>query len=333
MIEYTYDGSLEGLFDILETVCGAAEPEAALPSHIRRAGGARGKGGAAETGQLELFDGETAVDSQPQRVFSVPASAEERPGVFPARALAGERPAVFSAAASAGEFPMQEPETLSSVALEFQELSADAFDRFVYGWMSELPIEAELIHFAWNVLAAGRRLPQGAGSPEARAAAEQVAADRGDPVTQRVLEAAYKVWKEIDRLRGLLRFSPNAAGIHIARCAPDHFVLPGLGVHFTLRFGETPWAIIDEARGLGLFRLPGEEARILGLEELPTGIADAPGAAQAGADPWGDPWEGLWQNYHRSVTNESRINPQLQRQFMPRRYWKYLPELREEEKE
>ena len=36
--------------------------------------------------------------------------------------------------------------------------------------------------------------------------------------------------------------------------------------------------------------------------------------------------EDLWRLYHRSINNESRNNPGLQRQFMPSRYRKYLNE-------
>jgi probable DNA metabolism protein len=74
--------------------------------------------------------------------------------------------------------------------------------------------------------------------------------DRGDDDVRAVLSAAAKLTREIDRLRGLLRFRPDRAGIYTARCAPDHFVLPALAGHFELRFGETPWAIIDEKRAL-----------------------------------------------------------------------------------
>jgi probable DNA metabolism protein len=136
------------------------------------------------------------------------------------------------------------------------------------------------------------------------------------------LAAAYKVWKELDRLRGLLRFSPDKDGVHVARCAPDHFVLPGLAGHFTIRFGEAAWAIIDERRGLALVRDTGAEARLIALDEAPAGSV----AADRGA---GDPWERLWRSYHKVIANEGRANPRLQKQFMPGRYWKYLPEARE----
>jgi probable DNA metabolism protein len=175
-------------------------------------------------------------------------------------------------------------------------LSQSAFDDFVHAWMSELPIEAELVRFGRKAFAAA-----------------DAATDRGDPDVQAVLEAVSKVRREIDRLRGLLRFSPDTEGVYVARCQPDHFVLPALVEHFTRRFGETPWVIIDEKREICLCRLGAEPAMFCGYGAF----------SEAGQDEW----EGLWRLYHKTISNESRKNPGLQRQFMPQRYWKHLPEL------
>jgi probable DNA metabolism protein len=212
------------------------------------------------------------------------------------------------------------PENSARFAAEFFEISAGAYDRVVHAWMSEFPIEHAIIGFARKVVFAAREA--GERSPESRFAAERAAADRGDPDVAAVINAAWKVSREAERLRGLLRFSPAAGGVHIARCEPDHFTLPALAEHFSRRFGGIPWAIIDEKRRLVLTRPEGEEARILPLDPGHPLFAekDLPG---------GDAWENLWRNYHRSINNESRNNPALQRQFMPARYWKYLPEMGE----
>jgi probable DNA metabolism protein len=304
MIEYAYDGSLEGLFAILDRVRRAADPAAALPSHVRgpcrrgwEAAGAAPSGGKTPA-QPDLFG-----DSPPA---AAGGPLSEAPPPIAASFLAAS-----SAAVVAGSVPA------IPAARQLRDLSADAYDCFVHGWMSELPIEAELVRFAWKSLDAGRKA--GLSSPAARGDAEAAAADRGDPDVETAAAAAYRVWKELDRLRGLLRFSPGPGDVHIARCAPDHFVLPGLAGHFTIRFGEAAWAIIDERRGLALARDIGAGARLVPLEETPRSIA-APGR---------DPWEELWRSYHKTIANESRSNPRLQNQFMPRRYWKYLPEKRE----
>jgi probable DNA metabolism protein len=201
---------------------------------------------------------------------------------------------------------------LPAAACGLFELSVNAFDAFVHAWMSELPIQAETLRFGRRVLAAGSAVIGNA----ARLAAGQAAVDRGDPDTLIVLQAAYKVQREVDRLRGLLRFSPNEEGVYLARCEPDHYILPALGEHFTPRFGDTPWIVIDEKRGISIGR--------------PDPVPASGGAAgDAASDDVAsdDAWESLWKQYHHTINNESRNNPRLQRQFMPVRYHKYLPEL------
>jgi len=207
------------------------------------------------------------------------------------------------------------------------ELSADAFYAALYADMSELPIKKEIARFIENVCKAANSITingSSGGTIEARAAAARAAFDRGDPDALVVLKTAYKVQHEIHRLTGLLRFSPDTSGVYVARCSPDYCILPALAEHFTLRFGETPWTIIDEKRGLCLSREKGREAR---LGRIRNGfLSDSP-ASPAPRAPL-DPWEDLWRLYHRSVNIEAKKNLKLQRQFMPERYQKYLTELK-----
>jgi probable DNA metabolism protein len=193
------------------------------------------------------------------------------------------------------------------------ELSPNAYGDIAHAWMSELPIAAEIIRFGQKILAAA---DSAAGDDGRRRAAEVAATDHCDPDVNAVQAAAYKTLREFDRLRGLLRFSPGEDGAYVAFCEPDHFVLPALGPHFRERFGETPWAIVDNRRSLCLCCEQGQMPRLCGLRET----------ALAGKVPGGE-WEELWRCYHQTINNESRNNPELQRRFMPKRYWKYLTEL------
>jgi probable DNA metabolism protein len=208
------------------------------------------------------------------------------------------------------------------------ELSANAFDAIVHAGMSELPVSAEIARYGRKVLAASAApagTTAGVVTEAQRRAAERAACDRGDPDVRAVLDAAYKVWHEIDRLRGLLRFCPDESGVYIARCAPDHFVLPALGPHFRERFGETPWAVIDEKRRLCLSCAGGGEPELFCTGD---GCLIA-GNSMAGGEQRHGEWEDLWRHYHKIINNESRNNPDLQRRFMPKRYWKYLTEFGE----
>jgi len=202
------------------------------------------------------------------------------------------------------EEPVETAPDISSI----YELSVDAYYSALYAQMSCKPIKKEIAAFIEKVSRA-----------KSRDDAKRAATDRGDGDVLVVLKEAGKVTYEIHRLNGLLRFSPDNDGVYTARCAPDNFILPALAEHFTLRFGETPWAIIDEKRGLCLRKANGSEAIL-----LPSSSAFPEAAIEKART---DPWEDLWRLYHKSINNESRKNPQLQRQFMPERYQKYITEL------
>ena len=215
---------------------------------------------------------------------------------------------------------------LAADAAGLFELSADACCAALYARMSELPIQDEIARFIEKVEKAAKATggkASGDTAEAARKAAARSATDRGDPDVLAVLQAAYKVQHEIHRLMGLLRFTPDNAGVYTARCAPDHYILPALAEHFTLRFGTTPWAIIDEKRNLCLYRGKDGETR---LKPAPDGSLPKVGFQAAGDDA-ADAWEDMWRLYYRSVNNEARKNTRLRQQFMPGRYQKYLNEM------
>ena len=199
---------------------------------------------------------------------------------------------------------------------ELLGLSERAYQTVISAQMNEALAISDLESYIYKIFSAGRGHKSRAG---ARSAAEKVAFDRGDPLVRIVLQAAYRVDHEIHRFMGLLRFNPRPDGIWLARCAPDNFILPAFAGHFTARFGQAPWAIIDEKRSLALLRLEGEDPCFGILSSFP--FLSSPEAPQ-------DDWEELWRSYHRSINIDNRKNPALQLQFMPRRYWKYLPELK-----
>jgi hypothetical protein len=299
MSELTYDGSLKGLLAILDRC--RDNPRTGLPDRIRRASPL-----AAPLGMFSV---------QPELWGNTPEPRPDETGL-PGKPSAGG--GLLPDTVCLADVIMNPQGSAAWAALS--EVSVAGCEHFLNGWMSELPIEAELIRFAWNILAAAESAAGGIKGDAGRREAEKVVTDRCDTAAGIVLDASWKVWKETDRLFGLLRFFPSPAGIHIACCTPDHFVLPALADHFALRFGTgTPWMIIDERRDIALCRMPGGEPLLIHMHEqelLPEPSLSGP-----------DPWEDLWCNYHQTINNENRSNPGLQRQFMPRRYWKYLPEM------
>jgi hypothetical protein len=297
------DGTLEGFFALLDRLWAGPEGvrrvcRGAPPGSPRAGGEARG----------ELFD--------------------EGPGGPNTGAGGGTGGPGRDRGASPG-LPalLPDPAALEGAAGILYQVSADAYDVLVYTWMSEFPLEARGLRYGLGVLSeakgavrdAGTR--PGAGGPwylreEARKAAARAARNRHNGDCEALLAVSYKVAHEIDRLRGFLRFSPDLQGRYVARCAPDHAVLPALAPHFTRRFGAGPWAVIDERRGWTLAGARGA------CRMTAAGDAARQGEGRRGADPW----EGLWRDYHRTVNIESRNNPLLQRRFVPLRYRDYLAE-------
>lgn len=273
---------------------------------------------------FELIGGDCGIDAAPCRAVS--GQGELFDDAEPASLRAAENWPLFERDRTilAGMFSSGGPElaSLPESGRRLFALSINALDAVVHAWLSELPVAAGIIRFGRKVLAAaeaaGKKASAGRRDQAERYAAECAAANRGDPDTLTVLNAAYKVRFEIHRLTGFLRFSPGGDGRYLARCGPDHFVLPALGEHFTRRFGDLPWVIIDEKRRCCLRRLDGGPPLLCGLDAL----ADCGGPRSAA-----DEWENLWRLYHHTINIESRTNPGLQRRFMPQRYWKYLPEM------
>ena len=295
---------------------------------------------------MNEFSGPVFYDGTLEGLFSVLGRAWKR-GRAPAAVLSRYRrnEAIQDSLAEGSLFesltneaPAEETESggeNSNIGEALFELSSTAHEAFVRGWMSELPIETEIIRYAFGVLSAARAAIPGAGphhragSEQAREGAERAARNRLDPDAQTVLETAFKVGREIDRLKGLLRFTPGDKGVYTARCSPDYFVLPALADHFCRRFTGNPWALIDEKRRLVLLRPAGEEARLLPLDEGQARLhspESPPCLASPGRAGESDTWEHLWKHYFKTINNPARENPELQRRFMPRRYWKYLPE-------
>jgi probable DNA metabolism protein len=142
----------------------------------------------------------------------------------------------------------------------------------------------------------------------------------GDALVVRVLELSGKVGAEAHRLKGLLRFGADGQGGLYAKVDSDHRVLPLLASCFMRRLAGRRWKIHDARRGLVAVS-DGSAWRI-----RPEGECALPAASAE------EPAQALWKEYFRTIAIKERHNPRLQRRCMPRRYWKNLTEMQEDEK-
>jgi len=116
------------------------------------------------------------------------------------------------------------------------------------------------------------------------------------------------------RTRLSTRFT-EIGGVLYAPFEPEADLLQLLAGHFSTRLGNEKWIIHDLGRGKAAIYAP----RLWRIADfsLPEGIA--PSRRE-------EAFRDLWKEYFHSIAVRSRENPRLQRQFMPKKYWKHLPE-------
>jgi probable DNA metabolism protein len=184
----------------------------------------------------------------------------------------------------------------------------------LYAFLSETEgIELQLFYYLIRLWAKG----------------EQAVRNYTDETMATVQQARERVAHEILRMQGFVRFRKLKSGVYYAPISPDADVVQMLAPHFSARFSDQPWVIHDTKRNTGIY-YDGAQCRYLYSIEIPEGTVAAcrgrsTSAMEVFASGEGDLQE-LWKQYCQAVAIQERINPRLQRQRMPVRYWKYLVE-------
>lgn len=137
----------------------------------------------------------------------------------------------------------------------------------------------------------------------------------GTQIVLDVLVPARKVKLECHRMLGILRFELLENSIYYAPIQPDHNIITFIAPHFKGRFADQNWVIHDTKRNLAaLYNTKSMIISYMDLAHIPNRHADEL------------KFQSLWKNYFKHIAIKSRINPKLQKQFIPKRYWKQLTE-------
>lgn len=195
-------------------------------------------------------------------------------------------------------------------ALE-KKLSGFARNMLLSTWLSELS-EIEMLLF--------RYIRKNIDHPKG------IELNFGDEDVLRVKEIARKVAKDARRVIQFARFQETADGIWFAAVAPRYHVLSLVVPHFRSRYAGQPWIIYDTHRNNGLYY---DTRTVEEVSFSPGDLAELK-IGKLSDDKLSDEeafFQKMWKEYFRSITIKERLNLKLQRQHMPQRYWRYLPEV------
>lgn len=137
----------------------------------------------------------------------------------------------------------------------------------------------------------------------------------GDKTVLDVLIPARKVGIECHRMLGLLRFELLEGSIYYAKIQPDHNIISFISPHFKNRFADQNWIIHDTKRKI---------ASLYNTKKMLLSYMDLSNIPELHSEEL--KFQALWKNYYKHIAIKNRINPKLQKNFMPKRYWKNLTE-------
>lgn len=150
-----------------------------------------------------------------------------------------------------------------------------------------------------------------------------IAYNFADPDVLEQHQMAKKVAREGEHVRQFVRFQKAADGSYFAPIAPKFNALPLAIKYFRDRFADQQWLIYDTRRHYGYYydlRTVTEVTLEDDAHLIEGKLSDAVIAEDEKL------FQEMWQGYFRSLTIKERINPKLQKQHMPQRFWKYLTE-------
>ena len=167
----------------------------------------------------------------------------------------------------------------------------------------------------------GRETALAAVIARAVSAGPAVFDDLNDPATLLVAKAARRAGCQAHLIAGLVRFAELADGSWYAPIEPDCDVLPLVAEHFAARYADMAFAIHDRRRGTALVHQPGAACAIV------EGFEFAGGEGGTAFSPRELELREGWRGYFTSVSIAQRENRKLQSSHMPKKYWRFLPEM------
>ena len=151
--------------------------------------------------------------------------------------------------------------------------------------------------------------------------------DYGDPDVLHLTQTSQKVKKEAMRMLQFVRFQRTQDQMYFCGIEPKYDVIPLIINHYQKRFADQRWLIYDLRRNYGiLYGSEKVEEVVLTKKQFNAYNGQVKEELLHEGE---DFYQKLWRSYFKHTNIEERKNLKLQRQHMPRRFWRYLPEKQE----
>lgn len=144
------------------------------------------------------------------------------------------------------------------------------------------------------------------------------------PEVMRLHQLSRSVSREAQHLYGFLRFQEVKGGILYGKLVSKHHVGPFLADHFADRLPMEHWLIHDPERDEVWIHQAGHPWIYMQHPDFLTDPEQLLTPAEYDFKAW-------WQTFTRNIAIQERRNLKLQMQMMPKRYWKYMPEMQKYE--
>lgn len=153
---------------------------------------------------------------------------------------------------------------------------------------------------------------------------DNVVMDFADDDMFEVKKLGEKVSREARYYIQFIRFQKASDGTFFAPLSPQYNVLPLTLSYFKDRFADQKWFLYDLKRKYGYYYdlKKVTEVTLDNDQHLIDGKLNDDIMAKDEKL-----FQERWKGYFKSMAIKERINPKLQRQNMPRRFWKYLTEM------
>lgn len=135
----------------------------------------------------------------------------------------------------------------------------------------------------------------------------------------KVRQWAQKTGNERHKLLGLIRFQELSDGMLYSRINPTCHVVPVMAPHFVKRLPKERWVIHDVRRHMGVYY----DGSDVSLVEIPKTLSTIDVSTDEAR------FNNLWKGYYDTIAIAERRNEGLRRQFMPKKYWHYIIELKD----